>query len=86
MKIEVTAALWHKMLGNLPFAQVEAGLAKVFMTSRYFPTIAGVDILIDQSKFEEHLNHLRAIVKVLKLLVISKKPLTILTSCIRLLF
>ena len=30
------------MLGHLPFVQVEAGLAKVFMTARYFPMIAEI--------------------------------------------
>jgi hypothetical protein len=41
-KVEGTAALWHKMLGHLPYSVVEAGLAKILLTSKYFPTVAEI--------------------------------------------
>lgn len=40
--VETTAALWCKILGHLPYADAEAGLAKVLLTARYFPTVAEV--------------------------------------------
>lgn len=40
--VETTAALWHKVLGHLPFGDAEAGLAKVLLTAKFFPTVAEV--------------------------------------------
>lgn len=39
-KVEATAILWYNLLGHLPYPTVEAGLAKIIMTSKFFPTVA----------------------------------------------
>lgn len=40
--VDATAALWYKMLGHLPYKAAEAGLAKVLLTARFFPTVAEI--------------------------------------------
>ena len=37
-----TAALWAKMLADIPYATAEAALMKVLSTSKFFPTVAGI--------------------------------------------
>jgi hypothetical protein len=52
IKIEITVALWHKMLGHLPFALVEAGLAKVLLSARFFPTVAELVEVVDSLRIK----------------------------------
>lgn len=40
--VSAIAALWYKLLGHLPYEVAEAGLAKVLLTAKFFPTVAEV--------------------------------------------
>lgn len=37
-----TAALWEKMLSDMPYELAEAALVKVLATAKYFPTVAEI--------------------------------------------
>lgn len=52
IRIEITVALWHKMLGHLPFDIVEAGLAKVLVGAKFFPTVSELIEAVDSLRLQ----------------------------------
>lgn len=40
--LDVTAKLWHKLLGDLPYNVAEMALVKVLATARFWPTVAEI--------------------------------------------
>ncbi|VBB08147.1 loader and inhibitor of phage g40p [Lucifera butyrica] len=42
INLQVTVALWQKMLADFPYSVLEQAVAKVIMQSKIFPTVAEI--------------------------------------------
>jgi len=47
-----TAALWEKMLSDMPYSLAESALMKIIATSKFFPTVAEIRQAAEQLKGE----------------------------------